>query len=94
MWYKIGKMIQADPARSEPGDTPLDAETVHGLRAKVRHLEGIITGLETLIGQLKKNNDELRALKFGKDQNWESLGLSVRWQRLSRSHAQSHSLLL
>ncbi|MCB8878542.1 IS66 family transposase [Acidisoma silvae] len=59
-------MIQADPARSEPGDTPHDAETVDGLRAKVRHLEGIITGLETLVGQLKKNNDELRALKFGK----------------------------
>ena len=59
-------MSQVAPSRFEPGDTPLDTETVDGLREKVRHLEGIITGLETLISQLKKNNDELRPLKFGK----------------------------
>ena len=56
----------ADPARSEPDSAPPDAETADGLREKIRRLEGIIIGLETLIGQLKKNNDELRALKFGK----------------------------
>ncbi len=59
-------MSQADPARSEPDPAPPDAGTADGLREKIRRLEGIIIGLETLIGQLKKNNDELRALKFGK----------------------------
>jgi len=59
-------MSHADPARSEPDTAPPDAETADGLREKIRRLEGIIIGLETLIGQLKKNNDELRALKFGK----------------------------
>jgi transposase len=43
-----------------------EAETVDGLRAEIESLRSIIIGLETLIGQLKKNNDELRALKFGK----------------------------
>jgi transposase len=59
-------MSQADPARSEPGAAPPDAETADGLRAEIAGLRSIIIGLEALIGQLKKNNDELRALKFGK----------------------------
>ncbi|GAB0120375.1 IS66 family transposase [Acidisoma sp. 7E03] len=59
-------MSHADPARSEPATAPPDAETVDGLRDKVRRLENLVASLETLIGQLKKTNDELRALKFGK----------------------------
>jgi transposase len=67
-------MSHADTARSEPDTAASDgantalseAETVGGLHDKIRRLETIIVGLETLIGQLKKNNDELRALKFGK----------------------------
>ena len=59
-------MSPADPALSEPDPVSPDAETVDDLRDKIRRLEGIILGLETLIGQLKKTNDELRALKFGK----------------------------
>jgi transposase len=59
-------MSHADPARSEPDTAPPGTETVDGLREKIRRLEDIIIGLETLVGQLKKNNDELRTLKFGK----------------------------
>ncbi len=59
-------MSPADPARSEPDTALPEAETVDGLREKIRRLEGIIAGLETLVGQLKKTNDELRTLKFGK----------------------------
>jgi transposase len=67
-------MSHADSARSEPAtaspDAPdaarSEAKTVDGLRAEIESLRTIIIGLETLIGQLKKNNDELRALKFGK----------------------------
>jgi transposase len=63
---QISAMSHADTARSEPDAAPPDAEMVDGLREKIRRLEGIILGLETLIGQLKKTNDELRTLKFGK----------------------------
>jgi transposase len=74
VWYKIGTMSHADPARSEPdtvtstGADPIlpEVEIVGSLRAEIESLRTIIIGLETLIGQLKKNNDELRALKFGK----------------------------
>jgi transposase len=67
-------MSHADPARSEPATTSpgapdtarSEAKTVDGLRAEIEKLRTLIIGLETLIGQLKKNNDELRALKFGK----------------------------
>jgi hypothetical protein len=62
-------MSHADTARSEldtaasdgPNTALSEAETVGGLHNKIRRLETIIVGLETLIGQLKKNNDELRA---------------------------------
>jgi transposase len=67
-------MSPADPDRLEPDvalpgaadAVPLDAETVDGLRAEIESLRAIVARQATLIGQLKKNNDDLRALKFGK----------------------------
>ena len=67
-------MSPADPDRSEPDAVlpgtadaaSLGAETVDRLREKIERLEAIIARQDLLIGQLKKNNDDLRALKFGK----------------------------
>jgi hypothetical protein len=67
-------MSPVDSDRSEPDAAlpgaadavPSEAETVDRLRAEIDDLRAIIARQATLIGQLKKNNDDLRALKFGK----------------------------
>ena len=67
-------MSPVDSDRSEPNAAlpgaadavPLEAETVDCLRAEIESLRAIIARQATLIDQLKKNNDDLRALKFGK----------------------------
>jgi hypothetical protein len=59
VWYKIGTMSHADPARSEPdtvtstGADPIlpEVEIVGSLRAEIESLRTIIIGLETLIGK-------------------------------------------
>ena len=67
-------MSPADADRFEPdavvpvtaNAASLGAETVDRLREKIERLEAIIARQDPLIGQLKKNNDDLRALNFGK----------------------------